>query len=113
MQIRDTDSALLVAQLLFLEAEETSKPIHLYINSPGGSVTAGLAIYDTVSAVVCLLLEALSRIRADAGQSVMTVECRESELFLRLRFGTVCLFADTYILCWSSVLYGVSPTGSR
>lgn len=48
-QIRDTDSALLVAQLLFLEAEETSKPIHLYINSPGGSVTAGLAIYDTVS----------------------------------------------------------------
>ncbi|OSX68058.1 hypothetical protein POSPLADRAFT_1043215 [Postia placenta MAD-698-R-SB12] len=45
--IRDTDSALTVAQLLFLEAEETSKPIHLYINSPGGSVTAGLAIYDT------------------------------------------------------------------
>lgn len=47
-QIRDTDSALIVAQLLFLEAEETSKPIHVYINSPGGSVTAGLAIYDTV-----------------------------------------------------------------
>ncbi|RDB29325.1 ATP-dependent Clp protease proteolytic subunit 1 [Hypsizygus marmoreus] len=45
--IRDTDSTLIVAQLLFLEAEETSKPIHLYINSPGGSVTAGLAIYDT------------------------------------------------------------------
>ncbi|KAG6333966.1 hypothetical protein ID866_5117 [Astraeus odoratus] len=45
--IRDTDAALTVAQLLFLEAEETSKPIHLYINSPGGSVTAGLAIYDT------------------------------------------------------------------
>ncbi|KAI0035278.1 Clp protease-domain-containing protein [Vararia minispora EC-137] len=46
--IRDSDSALVVSQLLFLEAEETSKPIHLYINSPGGSVTAGLAIYDTV-----------------------------------------------------------------
>lgn len=45
----DTDSALVVAQLLFLEAEETSKPIHVYVNSPGGSVTAGLAIYDTVS----------------------------------------------------------------
>ncbi|KAF8656386.1 hypothetical protein AX16_002572 [Volvariella volvacea WC 439] len=45
--IRDTDATLVVAQLLFLEAEETSKPIHLYINSPGGSVTAGLAIYDT------------------------------------------------------------------
>ncbi|PCH33103.1 hypothetical protein WOLCODRAFT_21740 [Wolfiporia cocos MD-104 SS10] len=49
--IRDTDSALTVAQLLFLEAEEASKPIHLYINSPGGSVTAGLAIYDTVQYV--------------------------------------------------------------
>ncbi|KAI0932882.1 hypothetical protein AcW1_000126 [Taiwanofungus camphoratus] len=49
--IRDTDSALAVAQLLFLEAEETSKPIHLYINSPGGSVTAGLAIYDTMQYV--------------------------------------------------------------
>ena len=48
-QIRDSDSALLVSQLLFLEAEEASKPIHLYINSPGGSVTAGMAIYDTVS----------------------------------------------------------------
>ncbi|KAI6133874.1 Clp protease-domain-containing protein [Pisolithus croceorrhizus] len=49
--IKDTDAALTVAQLLFLEAEETSKPIHLYINSPGGSVTAGLAIYDTMQYV--------------------------------------------------------------
>ncbi|KZV74785.1 hypothetical protein PENSPDRAFT_681744 [Peniophora sp. CONT] len=49
--IRDADSALIVSQLLFLEAEETSKPIHLYINSPGGSVTAGLAIYDTMQYV--------------------------------------------------------------
>ncbi|KAH7884015.1 Clp protease-domain-containing protein [Phlebopus sp. FC_14] len=49
--IRDDESALTVAQLLFLEAEETSKPIHLYINSPGGSVTAGLAIYDTMQYV--------------------------------------------------------------
>lgn len=46
-QIRDADATLIVAQLLFLEAEATSKPIHLYINSPGGSVTAGLSIYDT------------------------------------------------------------------
>ncbi|KAF8203315.1 Clp protease-domain-containing protein, partial [Pholiota molesta] len=45
--IRDSDSTLIVAQLLFLEAEDSTKPIHLYINSPGGSVTAGLAIYDT------------------------------------------------------------------
>ncbi|KZT24673.1 hypothetical protein NEOLEDRAFT_1066617 [Neolentinus lepideus HHB14362 ss-1] len=49
--IRDEGSALTVAQLLFLEAEDSSKPIHLYINSPGGSVTAGLAIYDTMQYV--------------------------------------------------------------
>lgn len=59
VQIRDTDSTLIVAQLLFLEAEETSKPIHLYINSPGGSVTAGLAIYDTVRIHVYLHLKIL------------------------------------------------------
>lgn len=47
-KIRDSISAVAVAQLLFLEAEDASKPIHLYINSPGGSVTAGMAIYDTV-----------------------------------------------------------------
>ncbi|KAF4158304.1 hypothetical protein CNMCM6936_003104 [Aspergillus lentulus] len=42
-------SASIVAQLLFLEADNPQKPIHLYINSPGGSVTAGLAIYDTMT----------------------------------------------------------------
>lgn len=47
-QVRDSGSTLIVSQLLFLEAEDSSKPIHLYINSPGGSVTAGMAIYDTV-----------------------------------------------------------------
>jgi ATP-dependent Clp protease protease subunit len=41
-------SALVTAQLLFLEAEDATRPIRLYINSPGGSVTAGLAIYDTM-----------------------------------------------------------------
>lgn len=46
--IHDNLSSLIVAQLLFLQSESTSKPIHMYINSPGGSVTAGLAIYDTM-----------------------------------------------------------------
>ena len=59
-QIRDSDSALLVSQLLFLEAEEASKPIHLYINSPGGSVTAGMAIYDTVRSASPLLFTCAS-----------------------------------------------------
>jgi len=46
--IQDYEASLLVAQFLFLEAEESSKPIHLYINSPGGHVTAGMAIYDAM-----------------------------------------------------------------
>ncbi|KAE8148665.1 putative Clp protease [Aspergillus avenaceus] len=48
-EVDETMSASIVAQLLFLEADNPTKPIHLYINSPGGSVTAGLAIYDTMS----------------------------------------------------------------
>jgi ATP-dependent Clp protease protease subunit len=47
--VNDNVAAVVVAQLLFLEAESTEKQISLYINSPGGSVTAGMAIYDTVS----------------------------------------------------------------
>ena len=47
-EINDTLASLVVAQLLFLEAEDPKKDIHMYINSPGGSVTAGMAIYDTM-----------------------------------------------------------------
>ena len=47
-QVNDATANLVVAQLLFLESENPDKDIHLYINSPGGSVTAGLAIYDTM-----------------------------------------------------------------
>ena len=47
-EVNDTSASIIVAQLLFLEAEDPSKDIHLYINSPGGSVSAGFAIYDTM-----------------------------------------------------------------
>ncbi|NLM13995.1 MAG: ATP-dependent Clp endopeptidase proteolytic subunit ClpP [Epulopiscium sp.] len=47
-EINDVTANLVVAQLLFLEAEDPDKDIHLYINSPGGSITAGMAIYDTM-----------------------------------------------------------------
>ena len=47
-EVNDTTASLVVAQLLFLAAEDPDKDISLYINSPGGSVTAGLAIYDTM-----------------------------------------------------------------
>jgi len=53
MAIDDTVSNLVVAQMLFLQMEDAEKDINLYINSPGGSVTAGLAIYDTIQFVRC------------------------------------------------------------
>lgn len=49
--VHDDLSSLVVAQLLFLQSESSTKPIHMYVNSPGGSVTAGLAIYDTMQYV--------------------------------------------------------------
>ena len=52
-EVSDSSASLIVAQLLFLEAQDPDKDIHLYINSPGGSVTAGLAIYDTMKYIKC------------------------------------------------------------
>lgn len=48
-EVNEVTASIIVAQLLFLEAEDPAKDIHLYINSPGGSVTAGMAIYDTMN----------------------------------------------------------------
>ena len=52
-EVNETTASLVVAQLLFLESEDPNKDIHLYINSPGGMVTAGLGIYDTMQYIKC------------------------------------------------------------
>ena len=52
-EVNETTGSLVVAQLLFLESEDPDKDISLYINSPGGSVTAGMAIYDTMNYIKC------------------------------------------------------------
>lgn len=52
-EVSDVSASVVVAQLLFLEAEDPNKDINLYINSPGGSVTAGMAIYDTMNYIKC------------------------------------------------------------
>ena len=52
-EVNDTSASLVVAQLLYLEGQDPDKDISLYINSPGGSVTAGLAIYDTMQYIKC------------------------------------------------------------
>jgi len=52
-EVNDVTASLVVAQLLFLEAQDPDKDIYLYINSPGGSITAGMAIYDTMNYIKC------------------------------------------------------------
>ena len=52
-EVNETTASLVVAQLLFLESEDPNKDIYMYINSPGGSVTAGMAIYDTMHYIKC------------------------------------------------------------
>ena len=52
-EVNDESANLIVAQLLFLQAQDPKKTINMYINSPGGSVTAGLAIYDTMQFISC------------------------------------------------------------
>ena len=51
--VNDTTASLVVAQLLYLESQDSEKDISLYINSPGGSITAGMAIYDTMNYIKC------------------------------------------------------------
>lgn len=52
-EVNDVSASLIIAQMLFLEAQDSEKDIHLYINCPGGSVTAGFAIYDTMQFIKC------------------------------------------------------------
>ena len=52
-EVNDTTASLVVAQLLYLEAQDPDKDVYLYINSPGGSITSGLAIYDTMNYIKC------------------------------------------------------------
>ena len=69
----DDDSAnLIVAQLLFLQFDDPKADIHLYVNSPGGSVTAGLAIYDTMQFVSCEVATVCMGMAASMGQFLLT-----------------------------------------
>ena len=91
-EVTDVSASVIVAQLLFLEAEDPEKDIHLYINSPGGSVTAGLAIYDTMQYIkcdvetICIGMAAsMGNQRQEAGSS----ECRDHDpSAFRRRTGT-------------------------
>ena len=66
-EVTDVSANLIVAQLLFLESEDPGKDIHMYINSPGGSVSAGLAIYDTMQYIKCDVSTICSGMAASMG----------------------------------------------
>ena len=70
-EVNDVSANLIVAQLLFLESEDPGKDIHLYINSPGGSVSAGWAIYDTMHYVKCDVSTICMGMAASMGASLL------------------------------------------
>ena len=71
-EINDAVASTVVAQLLFLESEDPGKDIHMYINSPGGSVTAGMAIYDTMNYVKCDVLTTCIGMAASMGAFLLS-----------------------------------------
>ena len=79
-EVNDVSASVIVAQLLFLEADDPNKDIQLYINSPGGSVTAGLAIYDTMQYIKCDVSTVCIGMAASMGHSFFPVERRENVL---------------------------------
>lgn len=71
-EVNDASASLVVAQLLFLESEDPDKDIQLYINSPGGSITAGMAIYDTMQYVKCDVSTICIGMAASMGSFLLT-----------------------------------------
>jgi ATP-dependent Clp protease protease subunit len=81
-EINDLTADLVVAQLLFLDGQDTEKDINLYINSPGGSVTAGLAIYDTMQYVKCDIQTICLGQAASMAALILTAGARGKRLVL-------------------------------
>ena len=81
-EVNETTASLVVAQLLFLESEDPSKDIHLYINSPGGMVTAGMAIYDTMQYVKCDVSTICIGLAASMGAFLLSAGAKGKRLAL-------------------------------
>ena len=75
-EVNDTTASLVVAQLLYLEAQDPDKDIQLYINSPGGSVTAGMAIYDTMQYIKCDVSTICIGMAASMGAFLLVLRCQ-------------------------------------
>ncbi len=84
-EVTDVSANIIVAQLLFLEADDPNKDIQLYINSPGGSVTAGLAIYDTMQYIKCDVSTVCIGMAASMGSFCCQEVQRANVLLCRMR----------------------------
>ena len=81
-EVNDQTASLVVAQLLFLESEDPNKDIQLYINSPGGSVTAGMAIYDTMNYIKCDVSTICTGMAASMGAFLLSSGAKGKRLAL-------------------------------
>ena len=81
-EVNDTTASLVVAQLLYLEGQDPDKDISLYINSPGGSVTAGLAIYDTIKYIKCDVSTICMGMAASMGAFLLSAGTKGTRLAL-------------------------------
>lgn len=79
-QVNDTTSSLVVAQMLYLEAKDPDKDIQLYIDSPGGSITSGMAIYDTMQYIKCDVFYYLYRNGGKYGRVSACGRCKRKTL---------------------------------
>ena len=84
-EVNETTASLVVAQLLFLESEDPNKDIHLYINSPGGMVTAGLAIYDTMQYIKCDVSTICIGLAASMGASFLQAVQRARDMLFQMQ----------------------------
>ncbi|MDE5737006.1 MAG: ATP-dependent Clp endopeptidase proteolytic subunit ClpP [Oscillospiraceae bacterium] len=81
-QVTDTTASLVVAQLLYLESQDVEKDISLYINSPGGSITAGMAIYDTMQYIKCDVSTICMGMAASMGAFLLTAGAKDKRFAL-------------------------------
>ena len=81
-EVNDTTASLVVAQMLFLESENPDKDIQLYINSPGGSVSAGMAIYDTMQFIKCDVATICVGMAASMGAVLLTAGAKGKRMAL-------------------------------
>ena len=81
-EVNDVTASLVVAQLLYLEAQDPDKDIHLYINSPGGSISAGMAIYDTMQYIKCDVSTICVGLAASMGSFLLAAGAKGKRLAL-------------------------------